>query len=51
MDDLDFLNEEIGEHEPSFVEHSLERPAMDWDRLRDADSDYDEILFIPNIEF
>jgi hypothetical protein len=48
MDNLDFMREEIGEHEPSFVEHVPDRPELDWKRLKDFNDDYDEILVTPN---
>ncbi len=47
MDNLDFMEEEIQNREPSFVESVDERP-IDLKRLYDANDDYDELLFDPN---
>jgi len=43
---------DIQDHEPSPKSESLHggRILLDWDRLKDADDDYDEILFDPNRE-
>ncbi len=46
MDNLDFMSEDIGYHEPSIVVEEDMHP-LDWDRLRDANDDYDSILIKP----
>ena len=51
MTNLDFLSEEIELEEPMIVEYVGDRPSLDWDRLRDANDDYDSILVDPNREF
>ncbi len=47
MDSLSFLSENIV-HGNSIIEVEEDRNPLDWDRLRDANDDYDEILFDPN---
>jgi hypothetical protein len=47
MNDLDFLEEEIQNHEPTVVEAVDERP-IDLMRLYDTNDDYEELLFDPN---
>ncbi len=50
MDYLDFLDEEI-KSRGTIVEPAGERQSLDWNRLRDANDDYDSILVDPNQEF
>jgi hypothetical protein len=47
MDNLDFLSQTIVQDESAIVVEK-DRRSLDWDRLRDANDDYDEILFEPN---
>ncbi len=47
MDSLDFLNDETKEL-GTIVESVDEMHPLDWDRLRDANDDYDSILITPN---
>jgi hypothetical protein len=53
MNSLSFMNEEIQEErEPTIVEPFRDRhPSLDWERLKDCNDDYDEILFYPSREF
>jgi hypothetical protein len=49
MNSLDMPD--IQDHEPTPKGDSFgDRPPLDWNRLYDADDDYDEILFDPNRE-
>ena len=48
MDSLSFLSEDIEANE-TIVSEKDSHP-LDWDRLRDANDDYDEILFYPERE-
>ncbi len=43
---------DIQDHEPTPKSESSHggRISLDWNRLKDADDDYDEILFDPNRE-
>jgi hypothetical protein len=42
-------SQDIQSHEPTIVTIEKDgRPSLDWDRLRDANDDYDEILITPN---
>jgi hypothetical protein len=43
MDSLSFLNQNIEANETIVVEEDSH--PLDWDRLRDVNDDYDEILF------
>ncbi len=45
MDSLFFLSEDVEANETIVVEEDSH--PLDWDRLRDANDDYDEILFYP----
>ena len=46
MDSLSFLSQNIEQREPTiFVEE--DRHPLDWDRLQDANDDYDSILITP----
>jgi hypothetical protein len=49
MENLDFLSQSIVQDESNIVVDE-DRRSLDWDRLRDANDDYDEILFDPNRE-
>ncbi len=48
MDSLSFLIEDVEANETIVVEDDSH--PLDWDRLRDANDDYDEILFYPERE-
>jgi hypothetical protein len=48
MDSLSFLSEDIEANQTIVVEEDIHQ--LDWDRLRDANDDYDEILFYPERE-
>ncbi len=48
MDSLSFLSQNIEANQTIVVEEDS-RP-LDWDRLRDANDDYDSILFYPERE-
>ena len=48
MDSLSFLNQNIEANETIVVEEDSH--PIDWDRLRDANDDYDSILFYPERE-
>ncbi len=45
MDSLSFLSQNVEARETIAVEE--ESHPLDWDRLRDANDDYDSILFYP----
>ena len=47
MDSLSFLSQTIEQDESGIVVEK-DRLSLDWDRLRDANDDYDEILITPN---
>jgi hypothetical protein len=47
MDSLSFLSEDIKANE-TVVSEEQDRHRLDWDRLRDANDSYEEILFDPN---
>jgi hypothetical protein len=48
MDSFSFLSEDVEANE-TIVSEEDSHP-LDWDRLRDANDDYDEILFYPERE-
>ena len=48
MDSFSFLSEDIEANETIVVEEDSH--PLDWDRLRDANDDYDSILFYPERE-
>ena len=45
MSNLDM--HEIQDREPTIVEYVEDRPSLDWNRLKDCNDDYDEILVTP----
>ncbi len=45
------MSQDIQYHDLTVVKSNPERQSLDWDRLQDANDDYDEILFDPNREF
>ncbi len=49
MNSLSFLSQNIEQREPTIVVEEDNHP-LDWDRLRDANDSYAEILFDPNRE-
>ncbi len=49
MDSLSFLSQN-NEQDESGIVVEKDRRSLDWNRLRDANDDYDEILFDPNRE-
>ncbi len=49
MISLSFLSQKSERREPTIVVEEDSHP-LDWDRLRDANDDYDSILFAPNRE-
>ncbi len=48
MDSLSFLSQNIEANKTIVVEEDSQ--PLDWDRLRDANDDYDSILFYPERE-
>ncbi len=48
MDSFSFLSEDVEANETIVVEEDSH--PLDWDRLRDANDDYDSILFYPERE-
>ena len=46
MDSLSFLSQTIEQDEPTIVVKE-DRHPLDWNRLRDSNDDYDEILITP----
>ncbi len=48
LDSLSFLSQKIEGNYTIFVEEDSQ--PLDWDRLRDANDDYDSILFYPERE-
>jgi hypothetical protein len=48
MDSLSFLSHNIESNQTIVVEEDSH--PLDWDRLRDANDDYDSILFYPDRE-
>jgi hypothetical protein len=49
MNSLSFLSQDNEQSEPTIVIEEDSHP-LDWDRLRDANDDYDSILFDQNRE-
>jgi hypothetical protein len=49
MTNLDFLSKKIEANDTVVVEEDSD--LLDWDRLRDANDDYDSILVDPNREW
>ncbi len=47
MDSLSFLSQNNEQREPTIVVEVDSQP-LDWDRLRDANDDYDSILITPH---